>query len=663
MDLSVDLKTDFVPAIEMIRVETQVLDVERFAEHLPSPDVPFEVGERVAEIEGLPKNSLRRVRVRASGPTGVIAQRDITIRHVEDLAITVVMTRDCANVDCPDSQSCLGGRCVDPECLTGDEPSCPEPACVASSDCPPMDACSNAICSSGVCAYVSAGRCPDRTYCSPEDGCLPIPETDAGMADAAMGDVGTDAGGLLLVPTPVSPLNGEATGVAPDGLADPGLRPRFRWSGDAPNFRLMVDASCDADTWRDCDFPSPEVDVMTPDREHRPANPLLVSSTAPVGTRYYWRVQACETGGECSAWSTVRYVDVGRLGHDIDGDGLDDLLVGYRYGMEVRRSNGDAFRTPQDIPNPLPDGTSDFGMTIATGDINADGFSDVVVGAGADRGFGSFLIYLGAPGALGASVQTVESPLGLNGYFGDQVCVADYNADGFADVAVSARVPSEAFLYLGAGDGRVGAMMGPMNGRIRGCGDLDNDGHADLITSSGVYRGADVGLLLDPAFAMYASHTVVGDLDDDGDLDLASFGSDTASNIVLRGPGGDSSAVVGAGNSSFDLERVLGPGDFNGDGRDGIILGWQGSSAGDDGDAWVLPDGLGPPVRLNIPCTGCRINASRLWGVDFNGDGYGDAAVGSENGERVDVFLGGATGLATVSRSFNSAEDAYGQAL
>lgn len=640
----------------MIRVETQVLDVERFAEHLPMAGVPFEVGERIAEIEGLPKASTRRVRVRASGPAGVLAEREIVIRHVRDLAITVVMTRDCRNVDCPDGRSCLGGRCVDPECLTGEEPECPDPICELASECPAMDMCSAPICASGLCVYIDAGRCPARTYCSPEDGCLPLPEDDAGLPDA-----GID-GSTLAPPTPFAPLNGELTGRGDDTIAEPGLRPRFRWRGVAESFRLVVDDSCPLDGWQTCTFPSPEIDVTVPALEHRPADALPVSTSAPVGRRYYWRVRGCG-GRECGEWSETRYLDVGRLGHDVDGDGFDDLLIGYRYGMEVRRSNGAAFLPPQDIANPFADATSDYGIAIATGDIDANGFSDVVVGAGADRGFGSIAIHLGGAGPLAGPSQTIESPFGINSYFGDEVCMGDFDGDGHADVGVSARSPNELYVYFGGPAGLDGREAGPLPGRIRGCGDIDGDGYADVVSSQQVLLGSASGLTADTARIGFRNHSIAGDLDDDGDLDLASFGNDTTTNVVLLDGASGGSTSYSAGNGSFDLERVLGPGDFDGDGLDDVVLGWQGASAGDDGNAFVLPADTFVLQTLSIACSGCRINAARLWGVDFDGDGYGDVAIGSESGQRIDVFYGAAAGLSTTPGATFTGGDAYGQAL
>ena len=229
-------------------------------------------------------------------------------------------------------------------------------------------------------------------------------------------------------------------------------------------YELQEDDSCSTPGFATCSFPSPEVSVSgTPALSYRPSTDLPASTTAPVGRRYYWRVRACDGSGRCGAWSAVRYLDLGRVPGDVNGDGWSDVLVGAPYNDATGATAGRAYVF---LGGAAPDATVDltlsgaaagdlFGFSVAeAGDVNADGFAEFVVAApdldagGANSGRAYVFFGAAAPDATADWILTGAAATRL----GTSVDGAgDVNGDGFADLVVGAE---------GTGLGRVDVFLG-----------------------------------------------------------------------------------------------------------------------------------------------------------------------------------------------------------
>ena len=99
------------------------------------------------------------------------------------------------------------------------------------------------------------------------------------------------------------------------------------------------------------------------------------------------------------------------------------------------------------IPNPTGDNVAWFGISVASaGDFNGDGYPDIIIGA-RNAGFpGKAYIFYGGP-SLHATpdVTLTGETTGSNTWFGNSVAsIGDVNGDGFDDVIVGA--PSYAAL-------------------------------------------------------------------------------------------------------------------------------------------------------------------------------------------------------------------------
>jgi hypothetical protein len=147
---------------------------------------------------------------------------------------------------------------------------------------------------------------------------------------------------------------------------------------------------------------------------------------------------------------------------DVDGDGHPELIAGSTVDLENPTDQwfGDVMIfpgsasglsiTPQKIRGDQVGMYSDLGTAIATGDINGDGYSDVVVGAAYDRldgshaSGGSIVVLTGGPAGLSAGRhQTINSHAVYShdhdgDGFGSALAVAKITSDGYADIVVGA---------------------------------------------------------------------------------------------------------------------------------------------------------------------------------------------------------------------------------
>lgn len=317
---------------------------------------------------------------------------------------------------------------------------------------------------------------------------------------------------------------------------------------------------------------------------------------------------------------------------DLNGDGLDELAVGERScagGIYLYMGRADGQMGEADLFLSGPACDSAVGDEVASaGDLDGDGFDDLAVGSEeADEDSGRvFLLYGAAEGVASEPDQTLSSPV-VGGLFGGAVAGGgDVNGDGYEDLLVGARRAGgsgQAMLFLGGPDGPGGEPDGVIQGEgeeeylgvdVSIPGDADGDGIADLLIgasrgaggrgSAAVVRGsaAGVGETLwtgegpDDLSGYGAAVAGSGDANADGYADWAvgAYFVDRGEGGLYRywgGPGGPANpagrAELGADGSDDWLGFTLSAGgDLDGDGRGDLLVTSLGGVAG-DGALWV----------------------------------------------------------------------------
>lgn len=329
------------------------------------------------------------------------------------------------------------------------------------------------------------------------------------------------------------------------------------------------------------------------------------------------------------------------------------------------------------------------------GDINGDGFADLVVGVpGRDPGgrnsAGSVYVVFGGPG--NANVEL--SALGTRGFLieGNNVydlagssvaCIGDINGDWMADLAIGCPGATVNGQYAA---GRVYIVVGRTSSETVHLSAIGDPGNAGGLRIDGSVANELLG----------TSVAAAGDVNADGFADVvmgaphASVGGDYRSGrayVLLGGRywGSELAANLGAPGHlpGFRLDgidpqdragiTVSGAGDVNGDGYGDVVLGAHGSPGGRQyaGEAYVVFGQQFPPPVVDLGNLGTRgflieganvqdsLAGSSVAGAgDVNGDGLSDVLVGvhradgpggSNSGEAIVVL--GRTSSQTVSAS------------
>ena len=375
---------------------------------------------------------------------------------------------------------------------------------------------------------------------------------------------------------------------------------------------------------------------------------------------------------------------------DVNGDGIDDLIIGARaadpdgrsyagesYVVFGRSSGGSpsldlgALNGPNGFVINGADAGDLSGVSVSgAGDINGDGFDDLIIGAKNPDPNGnlsageSYVVFGNSGGFLPSfNLSTLNGSNGfvINGvdtrdYSGSSVSgVGDINGDGIDDLIIGASSadPSgnasagESYVVFGSVgafspsldlstlDGSNGFVIngvdaGDGSGRpVSGAGDINGDGFEDLIIGA---SAADPGgsTLAGESYVVFGNGGAFS-----ASIDLSAL--DGTNGFVING--------LDAGDNSGS--SVSGAGDINGDGIDDLLIGanWAdpngNRSAGKSYVVFGQINGFSSSFDLN---TLDGTNGFVINGVDaFDNNGSSVSGAGDVNGDGIDDLLIGAS--------------------
>ncbi len=376
---------------------------------------------------------------------------------------------------------------------------------------------------------------------------------------------------------------------------------------------------------------------------------------------------------------------------DFDGDGYRDLAVGalnaavggVTQAGAVAVTYGSAgganiarhtvlSQSSAGIPGVVEKGDR-FGSSLAVGDFDGDGYSDLIIGAsgedvGTVKDAGSLTIVFGSAQGLAARA------IAIGNVGGAALAAGDFDHDGRTDVATTAAGGQKIWVVRGTTSTTPKAVtVSPgVDGLVTklAAGDVTGDGYADLAVgwyfddpadegSTSVFAGSAKGLgaKVGPTIELGDTDSLaVGDIDHDGRADVVmGTSADTPAYHVY--PGTPSGMDKAHGTTGDDTGGPVSVGDVNGDGyadlashlsddeqNQAVVKVRLGGANGLTSTVWSVKE-----KDVHLTPDENNMFGNKLTTTDLNGDGRADLVIGasgwSQSTGAIALVPGGASGF------------------
>jgi hypothetical protein len=428
-------------------------------------------------------------------------------------------------------------------------------------------------------------------------------------------------------------------------------------------------------------------------------------------TSAVWQMVVQPTGGAATIWGSQLDLDgdgfaelaVGAPVATVQGSSGAGRVYVYGGGAD-----GPDPTTPTVLDGPV--GGSEFGAALAAVDFDGDGFADLAVAAlaGPASSAGVISIFRGGEnGIQQPAAFVIGGDLDVQQLGWSLDFAGDVNGDGFGDLIAGAptamqpsgNVSGGGFVFFGSATQKP-SDTNPLfpedidhesiGWAVAGGGDLDGDGTPDAIvgapsasTSRGrvfTYFNRDSGLegvpeMLDvsppPLSRLGYAVVMMGDADGNGSADYAVAAPDLSAGRVYVVSGGATLGVTeminGPDKDGSKFGGTLAAGDFDGDGLNDLVAAAP-CAPGDDascpGAVYLI---VGGAITRFSPPSGVISYGVALSTGDLDGDGHPDLAIGASESNsqlgRVDWYRNAMPGTAPLVLNGSDEMGRFGFAL